>query len=64
VFESNLFFLSSGKEVVVKRFGNGVILLPVDDPWQTLAAGLASFEPGFELSRQQPDDQVREAIQP
>ena len=54
----------AGTKVVVKHFGNGVLLLPVDDPWQTLAAGLAAFEPGFELSREQPDDQVREAIRP
>lgn len=54
----------SGTEVVVKHFGNGVLLLPLDDPWQTLAAGLAAFDPGFELTRQQPDDQVREAIHP
>jgi len=54
----------AGTEVVVKHFGNGVLLLPVDDPWQTLAAGLAAFEPGFELTRQQPDDQVREVIHP
>ena len=54
----------AGTEVVVKHFGNGVLLLPVDDPWQTLAAGLAAFEPGFELTRQQPDDQLREAIRP
>jgi antitoxin VapB len=51
-----------GTEVVVKHFGNGVLLLPLDDPWQTMAAGLAAFEPGFELSRQQPDDQVREEV--
>ncbi len=51
-----------GTEVVVKHFGNGVLLLPLDDPWQTLAAGLAAFEPGFELTRQQPDDQVREEV--
>jgi antitoxin VapB len=54
----------AGTEVVVKHFGNGVLLLPVDDPWQTMAAGLAAFEPGFELTRQQPDDQVREALLP
>jgi len=54
----------AGTEVAVKHFGNGVLLLPVDDPWQTLAAGLAAFEPGFEISRQQPDEQVREPIQP
>jgi len=53
-----------GTEVVVKHFGNGVLLLPVDDPWQTLATGLAAFEPGFVLTREQPDDQVRAEIAP
>jgi antitoxin VapB len=53
-----------GTEVVVKHFGNGVLLLPVDDPWQTLAAGLAAFEPGFEIAREQPMDQIRAEIAP
>jgi hypothetical protein len=26
-------------------------LLPTEDPWQTLEAGLAAFEPGFQPSR-------------
>ncbi len=54
----------SGSEVVVKHFGNGVLLLPIDDPWQTLEAGLAAFEPGFEITREQPEQQIREAISP
>lgn len=54
----------SGSEVVVKHFGNGVLLLPIDDPWQTMEAGLAAFEPGLELQRDQPDQQTRPAIQP
>ena len=54
----------AGTEVVVKHFGNGVLLLPVDDPWQPLAAGLAAFEPGFALTREQPDEQVRAGINP
>jgi antitoxin VapB len=53
-----------GTEVVVKHFGNGVLLLPMDDPWQTLAAGLAAVEPGFVLTREQPDDQIRAEIAP
>lgn len=52
----------TGAEVVVKHFGNGVLLLPLNDPWQTLEAGLAAFEPGFELTREQPEEQVRAAI--
>jgi len=53
-----------GSEVVVKHFGNGVLLLPIDDPWQMLAAGLEAFEPGFVLSREQPEQQTRDAINP
>ena len=51
-------------QVEVKLFGNGVLLLPMDDPWQTMEAGLAAFEPGFELQRNQPDQQVRPDILP
>ena len=47
----------AGTEVVVQHIGNGMLLLPVDDPWQTLQAGLAAFEPGFVLTRKQPDAQ-------
>ncbi len=52
----------TGTEVVVMHFGNGVLLLPMNDPWQTLEAGLAAFEPGFVLAREQPDDQIRAEI--
>ena len=54
----------AGTEVAVKHFGNGVLLLPVDNPWETMAAGLAAFEPGIEISRQQPEEQAREALLP
>ena len=55
-------FRFAGTEVAVKHFGNGVLLLPIDDPWQTLEAGLAAFEPGFTLTREQPAAQVRPDI--
>ena len=53
-----------GNEVAVKHFGNGVLLLPIDDPWQMLEAGLQAFDPGFVLSRYQPEQQRRDAIDP
>ena len=53
----------AGTEVVVKHFRNGVLLLPADNPWQTLQAGLDAFEPGFTLAREQPEEQQRAAIQ-
>lgn len=52
----------AGTEVVVKHFGNGVLLLPVEDPWETMEAGLAAFEPGFVLAREQPATQERAVI--
>ena len=54
----------TGTDVVVKHFGNGVLRLPADNPWQTLQAGLAAFEPGFVLTREQPDTQQRDEINP
>lgn len=55
-------FRFSGTEVGVRHFGNGVLLLPVDDPWATLEAALSSFEPGFVLTRDQPEQQSRPEI--
>ena len=57
-------FQFSGTEVIVKHFGNGVLLLPIEDPWQTLEAGLAAFESGFQLSREQPEQQWRPEMTP
>lgn len=57
-------FRFAGTEVGVRHFGNGVLLLPLDDPWGTLEAALASFEPGFVLAREQPEAQVRAEIAP
>lgn len=47
----------SGDAVVARRFGNGVLLLPVEAPWQTMQQALDEFEPGFALERQQPTEQ-------
>jgi antitoxin VapB len=41
-----------------------VLLLPIDDSWQTLEDGLAAFEPEFVITRDQPEEQIREAISP
>jgi antitoxin VapB len=51
-----------GKEVIVRHFGSGVILLPCDKPWDMLEAALDEFEPGFELVREQLEKQAREEI--
>jgi len=53
-----------GTEVVVRHFGNGVLLLPVNEPWTMMDAALAAFEPGFQISREQPATQEREELLP
>ena len=50
-----------GTEVVVKRFGSGVLLLPVAAPWLTMFQALEEFEPGFQIEREQPVQQERGA---
>lgn len=49
-----------GSEVMAKRFGNGVLLLPMDNPWELMRESLDAFEPGFVLEREQPPEQERE----
>lgn len=54
----------TGVEIAVRHFGNGVLLLPIDTAWDMLDAALAGFEPGFQISREQPAGQAREEIVP
>jgi antitoxin VapB len=49
-----------GEEVIAKPFGNGVLLLPINPPWQLMREALDEFEPGFELQREQPAQQARD----
>ena len=51
-----------GKEVAVRHFGSGVLLLPLDDPWAVLREALNEFEVGFQLEREQPPAQARKAL--
>jgi antitoxin VapB len=51
-----------GEEVVAKRFGNGVLLLPMQAPWGLMREALDEFEPGLELEREQPLQQVRGSL--
>lgn len=53
-------FRMPGKEVLVRHFGGGVLLLPLDDPWQLMEEALSEFEPGFRIEREQPPQQERD----
>lgn len=56
-------FRFSGQEVAIKHFGNGVLLLPVNDPWQIMQEALSEFEPDFRLEREEQTEQSREDLQ-
>ena len=50
-----------GNEVLIKRVGDAVVLLPRTRSWDTLFQSLEQFEPGFELKRKQPRAQQKRA---
>jgi len=41
----------SGDEVVIKRLGNAVVLLPKEDPWQVMFDALQEFPEDLKLDR-------------
>lgn len=51
-------------EVLIKRVGDAVVLLPKSKAWATLRAALNGFEPGGRLERKQPRAQRRARIKP
>lgn len=58
-------FRFEGTEVHVRRVGNEVVLSarPPGD-FQAMLDALGAFEPGIRLQREQPESQVRAAIEP
>ena len=49
-----------GDRVVIRKIGNAVVLLPLDNPWQVLEEGLGRFSSDFPY-RRQPRKQQRRA---
>jgi antitoxin VapB len=47
-------FRFTGKEVLIKRVGSAVVLLPKAKSWDTLVESLEKFPPDFMSERQQP----------
>lgn len=55
-------FRFSGAEVYVKRVGNAVVLLPLEDAWDSLAQALDLFTSDYMNERDQPSAQQREEL--
>lgn len=43
----------SGDEVVIKRLGNAVVLLPKEDPWQVMFDAIQEFPESLQIEREQ-----------
>lgn len=54
-------FRFQGDRVYIKRVGHAVVLLPYDEPWQTLVESVALFSDDFMDEREQPAPQERES---
>jgi antitoxin VapB len=52
-------FRLKGSEVYIKHVGNAVVLLPIDEAWDSLAQSLAAFTPDFMDDRHQPSEPTR-----
>lgn len=48
-------FRFEGSEVLIKRAGSAVVLLPMTQAWDTLLMSLEAFSSDFMVSREQPD---------
>ena len=53
-------FRFNGTEVTIKSFGRGVLLMPIDNPWDIMLEAINEFEVGFQLERDDQGEQFRE----
>ena len=55
-------FKFKGSEVYIKRIGRNVMLIPKDDPWESLISSLDNFSDDFMADREQPVLDKREVL--
>lgn len=55
-------FRFEGDEVIIKRSGNAVVLIPANHSWDSLADSLDKFSADFMDVRSQPVQQTREDL--
>lgn len=55
-------FRFEGDEVYIKKSGNLIMLLPMNNPWDPLLDSLNKFSPDFMTTREQPAQQIRDDL--
>jgi antitoxin VapB len=56
-------FHLNGPEVFIKSIGHAIVLIPSDNPWQSLFDSLEQFSEDFMAEREQPKQQLREELE-
>lgn len=51
-----------GDRVLLKRVGNALVLLPLNEPWTPLFESLSQFSKDFMAKREQPKQRLREGL--
>lgn len=52
----------AGDEVLIRKVGNVVMLIPKENLWKAFEEGVAMFDPSFKPEREQPEMQERETF--
>jgi len=55
-------FRFQGSEVYIKRIGRNVMLIPKDNPWESLISSLDDFSNDYMADRKQPGLDRREVL--
>jgi antitoxin VapB len=55
-------FRLPGSEVYIRREGNNIVLIPIDDPWQPFVESLGTADEDFMAERDQGEQESREEI--
>jgi antitoxin VapB len=56
-------FKFQGDEVYIKKIGRLVVLIPKEDPWDSLIQSLDGFSDDFLAERKQPELEMREPLE-
>lgn len=55
-------FRFEGQEVFAQKMGDGVLLLPVNNPWEIFRKSLSKFTDDFLVEREQPSHDERDEL--
>lgn len=53
-------FRMPGNEVYIKKIDNVTVLIPIENPWESLISGVHKFSDDFMNERNQPEHQDRD----